>query len=705
MNPLKVALATYPYAGNGGQAAEHPDVRDFIRRVERFCLADPRIGCEGVLPVIDDADTPITMLRNATVLAARRHNIDVLVMVDSDMAPDFELYQGTPNQVPFFPAAFDFIYKAWERGRYVSVGAPYCGEGDTQNVYVFNWRNKSNRPDENTMKLDMLTREEAVRYDGFVNCDAIGTGLIAFAMPCFDLIEPLTFTPERVQALVENYMAGNISLYEFVGGMQEQSFFEYGYKDRYHAQKDTTEDVFATRDMALAGKRAWNYNPLYCLWNAWAGHHKDTCVGRPKLMTGDGVGPKYFDPALRRPPASQQQTQLHAWLQQEPANEPPPPNFQPSPPAAAVHQAAAPPVRPAPAQPPAYDAGHPQAAPSARDVMARLAPEARPAAVMPDGSVSQIDAPESVPEPLPKDLYRTLVNNGVDSNVARQLSESVAAARATNNQAELQRLGEAIETAINGAQPQGPATPATPPTGQPANPAATPQPVQPQPGAVYQQHAGVTNWNGNGQGGATTAPQQATNVEPPTVMLTEQMVAHLAGLAQYAETAVGMPGRAIVLGDNSDQIAVAIAKATQNMQVLCGGAGVGETPWLSVVGALLGQRINLFKDNDAGTGQQRIISDPVEFSEFYAQSNLGPVQLVVINRPGRTEVSKLVAQWLDHVVPNGVISGTSCEGETASELQAIFGPNLQAEPPVWWVVNAQTPTQQQPTPVQQPAVT
>ena len=61
-----------------------------------------------------------------------------------------------------------------------------------------------------------------------------------------------------------------------------------------------------TRDLALAGVQKWGYNPVLCNWDAWAGHWKPKCVGKPHILSAKDVSSKLveavegdFDPSTK----------------------------------------------------------------------------------------------------------------------------------------------------------------------------------------------------------------------------------------------------------------------------------------------------------------------------------------------------------------------------------------------------------------------
>ena len=257
---LKVGICSFSYGGNGGIRSEVPDVRDWMLDTFAWARKEPRIE---TLMNYEISDTPITMTRNRAVVDARKMGLDVLVMVDSDMKPDCE-----PGGKPFFPEAFDFLYKSYARGPVV-IGAPYCGPSPNECVYVFKWESSSNSQANPNHKLTMFSRREASQMSGIGNCAALPTGLIMFDMRAFDLTEPVD--------------------------MNSKPWFYYDWSDKYQCEKASTEDVTVTRDISLAGVQKLGYNPLYCAWDSWAGHWKPHLVTKPQELMADNVSHKYAE--------------------------------------------------------------------------------------------------------------------------------------------------------------------------------------------------------------------------------------------------------------------------------------------------------------------------------------------------------------------------------------------------------------------------
>lgn len=261
---FKVGISRFPYAGTGSSQSEIPEVGDFLVRLRLALEKDDR--CENQLWNFKRADTPITMVRNLACKTALADGVDVLVMVDSDIAPDLEI--GTdPDAKPFWDTAFDFFCEHYDRGPCV-IAAPCVGPpphpvtGGISVPYVFTWASKSNDPGKRGYSLELFSREEAAIRSGIQKVPAVATGLILLDMRLFETIKP--------------------------------PWFEYKYKDPpFNTQKGCTEDVFFTRNCSLLKI------PVYVAWDCWLGHAKASMEGRPRLVYNDEVEELYRDAVLR----------------------------------------------------------------------------------------------------------------------------------------------------------------------------------------------------------------------------------------------------------------------------------------------------------------------------------------------------------------------------------------------------------------------
>jgi hypothetical protein len=277
----KVFLAFFPYGGNGSAPSENPAIRNWFAGA----LLDLKTKHADKVESVswkDFADTPITMTRNAAVLAARKANADILIMVDSDMVPDMYLHpehaaldpQAAKEARPFIDVALEQIDGHYEQGPIV-IGAPYCGPPPTAPVYVFCWEEGCQEAIDARQELRMFSRNEAAIMKGVGPAAALATGMIAYDMRAFNLIEPI---PSRNG---QDVTRGS------------QGFYYYEFDDHYHAHKGSTEDVTNTRDISFNGIRRLGYNPLLCAWDCWAGHVKPLVVGKPKVIPIEAVEGRY----------------------------------------------------------------------------------------------------------------------------------------------------------------------------------------------------------------------------------------------------------------------------------------------------------------------------------------------------------------------------------------------------------------------------
>lgn len=286
MTPAKlhVFFAFYPYGGNGASSSEHPNIRSWFAATVTACNADPRISH---ITARDFSDTPIPMMRNRSVLEAREVGADVIVMIDSDQHPD--LYNGVEATAkPFFESSFDFLYKRRMEGKATCIGAPYCGPPPGECPYVFRWDdNETNNPNVDH-HIEMYDRATASQMQGIHPCAALPTGCIMFDMELFNVTDP----KHEYAALLAKYQDPEIAK------LLTKPWFYYEYEDIYAGKKASTEDVTATRDMVLCALAKLGYNVMFANWDAWAGHWKPKCVGKPVLLSSDSINQKYMEAVL-----------------------------------------------------------------------------------------------------------------------------------------------------------------------------------------------------------------------------------------------------------------------------------------------------------------------------------------------------------------------------------------------------------------------
>lgn len=288
---LDILICQFAYGGSGGVSMITPDLMEWGIKAVAKMKADPRIGNIHFKII---SDTPLTMTRNRAVRHAREVGAHLILMLDSDNSPT--KHQGAPWYKDFFEVAFDEIYNHYGKGP-LCIGAPYCGPPTgIENVYVFQFSSyASGRGDETKFTLEQYTRAEAAKMRGVQECAALPTGMILFDMRCFELIEPSPLSNREILAKVQ---CGELTLDEAERAMGD-GFFYYEWPDQYADQKDSTEDVVATRNIALAGMAQLGYNPVRCAWDSWVGHHKPWNVGKPEYYGVEQIANSFKNSVLR----------------------------------------------------------------------------------------------------------------------------------------------------------------------------------------------------------------------------------------------------------------------------------------------------------------------------------------------------------------------------------------------------------------------
>lgn len=225
----------------------HPDCSDWLNVTCHTVRNDPRVA---EVHMYRKSDTPITMVRNNCLQEAKRLGADFVFMVDTDMAPDYEAH--LPGKKKFWPSTIDFMLN--HPGPCV-VAAPYTGPPPHQNVYVFRWGQKMNDNPNPGWSLDQFGREEASHMAGIGPVAALPTGVVLIDMRALAKIPP--------------------------------PYFYYEWTDEFQQYKASTEDVVFTRNLSLAGI------PVYCNWDAWAGHWKSIRCDRPAVIHTDHISDSY----------------------------------------------------------------------------------------------------------------------------------------------------------------------------------------------------------------------------------------------------------------------------------------------------------------------------------------------------------------------------------------------------------------------------
>lgn len=241
MPKYTVLVAQFP-----GNNSSHPRTNSWVARLFATLCMDPEIGPENVGDWWK-ATTPVTMARNQCMLFAEREKYDYVLMVDSDMAPDDAGDIGQ-NVKPFWDSTWEFMKN--HQGPCV-VAAPYCGPPPIENVLVFRYRNSESDASSPNFQLDQYSREEAAAMQGIQRAAALATGLMMIDMRA-------------------------------IRKMNHPRFY-YTYTDETQSILSGTEDVTFSRDLHIMGI------PIYCNWDAWAGHMKQKQVLKPKPLGIDCI--------------------------------------------------------------------------------------------------------------------------------------------------------------------------------------------------------------------------------------------------------------------------------------------------------------------------------------------------------------------------------------------------------------------------------
>lgn len=134
----------------------------------------------------------------------------------------------------------------------------------------------------------MLSREEAASYTGIMPVPCLPTGVIMFDMEVFEITDPKhEYKRLREQGLSHSYASA-----------LTKPWFYYEWPDIYAADKASTEDVTCTRDIGYGVMNAKGYHPLFCNFDAWAGHMKPELVGKPRPLSYESVNEKYRTVAI-----------------------------------------------------------------------------------------------------------------------------------------------------------------------------------------------------------------------------------------------------------------------------------------------------------------------------------------------------------------------------------------------------------------------
>lgn len=236
---FKLMLARFPYGGE-----ERTEIVDWVASAQLWAQREPRVSSLLQWHV---NDTPITMCRNRAVRQAIAQDVDFLIMIDSDMAPDID------RSNPFLPVAFEYAVGRYHEAPTI-VAAPYCTAPPDELPTMGRWR--TNR-DGAKIKADLYTREEALGFHGILPVPLLGTGLM--------LIDMRVFTG-------------------FKGVKLPTPWFDYEWRDHYQDEKVTTEDMFFSRNVSMVFAGI-GIEVNFVAWDCWSYHVKKCAIGKPMDMT------------------------------------------------------------------------------------------------------------------------------------------------------------------------------------------------------------------------------------------------------------------------------------------------------------------------------------------------------------------------------------------------------------------------------------
>ncbi len=260
---VDVLIACFCYGGNGGVSSIIPELAMWLVRTSIKMKADPRI--DRIKPIIL-SDTPITLTRNRAIEMAQNEGYDMVLMLDSDNEPDG--YVGAdPEAKPFWDVAFDFAYDRLLKGEPTVIAAPYCGPPphpvgvpgvvDMGEVpYLFEWQNNETTEGRVQNKLEIMKRNEAARLKGIYPVAALPTGVCLFTTSSFEGLK--------------------------------KPYFRYEFNES-GSEKQSTEDVVATRNISLFWRMTRNIDVIYAACDSWALHYKPKRVGKPTVTPIEAV--------------------------------------------------------------------------------------------------------------------------------------------------------------------------------------------------------------------------------------------------------------------------------------------------------------------------------------------------------------------------------------------------------------------------------
>ncbi len=278
MRHYKLAFCQFPGSGEIRKECSLWFARTLVEMKQEMWSRGP---LEAVLDVTI-TDTPITMSRNRAVKDALSAGCDYILMIDSDMGPDY-LVGIDPMARPFWKTAWNFLInrrreEEQERDHLLErattdlaavdrhireqfppamIAAPYCGPPPMEQPFIFKWKSQETNCPDASFRLQMFEREEAAIRSGIEEVAALPTGLILYDARIFVETRPKDD--------------------------KDPPWFDYEYKDNEQTEKATTEDVYQTRNASLLGM------PCHVAWDCWAKHFKVKGIERPHVVTADQV--------------------------------------------------------------------------------------------------------------------------------------------------------------------------------------------------------------------------------------------------------------------------------------------------------------------------------------------------------------------------------------------------------------------------------
>lgn len=295
---VDVLVAQLCYGGNGGVATIIPEVGDWLTSMALKAKDDPRIGR---LVKRRYGDVPLTMERNRIVRDAIDGGFDMIVMLDSDNAPD--LYLGKrPWAKPFWETSFDFAFERLKRGLPTVVAAPYCGpnphpaNGGESTVYMFYSQGYSNNPQNPGFRVEAYAREHAAQMRGIQEVMAAPTGCILYTTSALELLQ---FDRRSIVEILADYKNGVLTAEQCQRRIQMQSYFFYEYTNQWQTAKASTEDVTNTREIGMAGQLKFGEPVVFANWDTWCGHNKPEMIGMPEPIRMEQVSAVYQEAVLK----------------------------------------------------------------------------------------------------------------------------------------------------------------------------------------------------------------------------------------------------------------------------------------------------------------------------------------------------------------------------------------------------------------------